>query len=52
MKENEMGETCGTHGGELYAYTLWVRKNIQERNHWKDYGIDGSTIFPRIQKIK
>jgi hypothetical protein len=26
VKEKEMGETRGTHGGELCAYTVWVRK--------------------------
>jgi len=36
-----MGETCGTHGGELYAYRVWLGKPTGEKplerlwNRWK-----------------
>jgi hypothetical protein len=52
VKENEMGETCGTHGGELYAYTVGVRKPTGEKPLGKPWNSWEFNISPDLKTIK
>jgi len=49
MKENDLGKGHVALMGESYMHTRFGWVDLQEKNHFKDHGIDGST-FPRIEK--
>jgi hypothetical protein len=41
-----MGGACIVYGGEACTGCWW--KNLRERDHWGDPGIDGRIILRRI----
>jgi hypothetical protein len=44
---NEIGRACSTYGkGEICIQVLV--KNMRERDHWRDEGVDGRIILRRI----
>jgi hypothetical protein len=46
-----MGGACGTYGGEERSNTgLWWR-NLKERDHWEDLGVNGRTVKIDLKEI-
>jgi hypothetical protein len=43
MEKNEMGWACGTYGVEEYKGFWW--RNLRERDHLEDRGVDGRIIL-------
>jgi hypothetical protein len=45
IEKNEMGWVCSTYGGRGEAYTGFRWRNLRERDHLEDPGIDGRIIL-------
>jgi hypothetical protein len=45
--ENEIGGTCSTDG-ERSGVSGFIWRNMRERDHWENSGIDGRNILRRI----
>jgi hypothetical protein len=49
IEENEMGRACGTYGGGEINTDFWWR-NLKERDHLEDLGVDLSMVINYILK--
>ena len=50
MKEREMGEACGTYGGEeQFRTSFWLGK-LNERDRLEELGVRGRIILKLILK--
>jgi len=43
-----MGGACSTYGGSREANTGFWWRNLRERDHLRDPGVDGGIIFRRV----
>jgi hypothetical protein len=50
IKEDEMGGTCGTYGGEVYTGVRILVGNKKESDSLKDLGVDGRIILKLMVK--
>jgi hypothetical protein len=44
LKNNEIGGTCSTYGGEERCIQRFGGGNLEERDHLIDTGIDGGLV--------
>jgi hypothetical protein len=45
MRGDEVGGTCGTHGGMVEMFTGFWLGGLKGRDHWEDLGIGGRITF-------
>jgi len=45
IKKNEMGGACSWYGGRGEVYTGFWWRNLRERDHLEDLGVDGRIIL-------